>query len=331
MQNENLDNGNQRGVVGFSLKQAPPSERKTVRIKKELVAPKTNTKIDSYFARMVALKSEAAEVEIYSDTGISEPVVHASMCCSKYTACMASAGTLENGKVYVGISRLSADFPMLGLFAGQNIEEKEVVCEYGGVLRWAVDARKFAPDMHSHTRSIPGSAYIRDGLPWSNRFDRSPAVMARVLEEEGAHINGVELRADGKAQGLMPSLAEPHVYQRIVQEGCGYMANTGAKHQHNIRIDDVQVCRGGVYPSKLFFVATRPLAAHTEIISPYNNELQKLLQKMASGSATPSTSVLTTPAVTPSKSASIASVPSKKVSQKQQLGQTPKSGRTLQF
>jgi hypothetical protein len=55
------------------------------------------------------------------------------------------------------------------------------------------------------------------------------------------------------------------------RSGLGFLSNTGAKAEQNVRIVDQMPWKDGLRTKWLFLVATRAIAAHEEILSPYNN------------------------------------------------------------
>jgi hypothetical protein len=70
----------------------------------------------------------------------------------------------------VCVSSLARPHVMLGLFAARTFEVGEVVTTYGGSLRSALTARAEPPQLHTHTRKIPDSQFVRDGKKWSQQF-----------------------------------------------------------------------------------------------------------------------------------------------------------------
>jgi hypothetical protein len=67
--------------------------------------------------------------------------------------------------------------------------------------------------------------------------------------------------------------SEPGVLpEMLMHSGLGYLSNTGDKAAHNnVRIVDQAPRKDGLGTAWMFLVATRTIAAHEEILSPYNN------------------------------------------------------------
>jgi hypothetical protein len=229
---------------------------------------------------------------------------------AKYRSRISGASTLASGDVYVGVSPTPGCG--LGLFAARDFAAGDVVTGYGGVLLHQQDARRLPKSAYTHIRSIPGHSFVRDGLPWSDSFPRSRALFAAEIERIAAARAAPSFPLNYAPTRLMPRCvdssfsedadgcvaadvtadmrrhvaasavvmeASPLSHARIVNEGCGYMANTGVKQQLNVKVETVAVSRSGVVPARLFFVAARDIVAHEEILSPYNNDLQKAVQR----------------------------------------------------
>jgi hypothetical protein len=49
------------------------------------------------------------------------------------------------------------------------------------------------------------------------------------------------------------------------------MTNTDVKSRHNVKVVDCDITRDGTLSRELFLIASRDIAKHEEIISPYNN------------------------------------------------------------
>ena len=116
-----------------------------------------------------------------------------------YSRFMQQTGTLRNGRVYVAVSGLSPTDdlsnddsdeesalrrtrrlgrrkeewqPMLGLYAGSDFAEGEVVTCYGGGLLNADAARRRPKTTWTHIRRIRDSQFVKDGRLFSALFDR---------------------------------------------------------------------------------------------------------------------------------------------------------------
>ena len=381
--------------------------------------------------------------------------LHSSSLNPVYSRYMQSTGTLRNGKVYVAVSGVSPsddmppsdsdeEFairrtrrtgrrkedwqPMLGLFAGVDFHEGDVVTCYGGALVNADSARRRPKTTWTHIRRIRDSQYVKDGRLFSALFDRrqvdmweqfqmkphkrkrvppacQPEHIVKALSTEGhedevrvglllldadardsggreleeldrvelltevmrqiglstAIIDGDAMReaGDKEAAALMqgrqclvvnlpsatfsssspnpyagssssssPSplhagpatpisiaplfpfpLQELHlpaatlhplpdtrltilmelvqnlhkkakqrlhdacqdVHTSIGQGGLGFMANTGARNELNVRVVELNPRKDGLLPNEVFYVCTRPIRKHDEILAPYNN------------------------------------------------------------
>ena len=58
----------------------------------------------------------------------------------------------------------------------------------------------------------------------------------------------------------------------LVQSGLGFLSNTAAKAvENNVRVVIKAARKDGLSLQWMFLVAARAIAAHEEILSPYNN------------------------------------------------------------
>ncbi len=66
--------------------------------------------------------------------------------------------------------------------------------------------------------------------------------------------------------------AEKDIFPEMLKRsGLGFLSNTGDKADLNVRIADQVPRKDGLGTKWMFLVATRAIAAHDEILSPYNN------------------------------------------------------------
>ena len=61
------------------------------------------------------------------------------------------------------------------------------------------------------------------------------------------------------------------VYNSVCVGGLGFMANTGTRRELNVRVVEVNPRKDGLLPNEVFYVCTRPIRKHDEILAPYNN------------------------------------------------------------
>jgi hypothetical protein len=151
---------------------------------------------------------------------------------SRWKKLRGDVGTINNGRVFIGVShRAGSDRPMLGLFAGQAFTTGDVVTEYGGSLRVASDVRNEPECMWTHTRVIPGSIMVRDGLAHSLCFDRSKLHDAIPPSlEESSSDDRTEFRPSllTAPRSPLPSGVSAHAIAEVIcRSGLGYMSNTG--------------------------------------------------------------------------------------------------------
>ena len=133
-----------------------------------------------------------------------------------YSRYMQQTGNLRNGLVYVAVSGVSPsddmppddsdeEFslrrtrrsssgrrrkgeewqPMLGLFAGADFAEGDVVTCYGGGLVEAHSARRRPKTTWTHIRRIRDSQYVKDGRLFSALFDRRQVDMWEQFQMKG--------------------------------------------------------------------------------------------------------------------------------------------------
>ena len=164
---------------------------------------------------------------------------------------MEQTGTLHNGKVYVAVSSAnSLDVsvgdsdeegtasvrrtrqrekkdnaakgsksgggseqwqPMLGLFAGRDIEKDEVVTAYGGVLVDGDDARRRHASTYTHIRRIRDSRMVRDGRLFSALFDRSQVDMYDQFT--------MESKRRKSRKRILPACTPEHIITALSMEG----------------------------------------------------------------------------------------------------------------
>jgi hypothetical protein len=161
--------------------------------------------------------------------------------------------TLANQLVY--LSCVAED--NVGLHAGsQPFNTGDVVSRYGDLRR----SQRTHNSETSHSRRSGTPQAVIDGLPGANRIDRGDLAFRRVQAALPPHER-VHLGPYVWVPGWQKEM--------IVHGGVGYMANTSLDPtKHNVRLKRVTVA--GFLDNQLL-VATRHIAAHEEIISPYNN------------------------------------------------------------
>jgi hypothetical protein len=189
----------------------------------------------------------------------------------KYQERIDKIGTLDNGRVSVRVSSLAAPVPMMGLFANQKFEVGEVVTTYGGQLRSVHDARSESARLHTHTRRIPESDFVRDGKAWSERFRLSFPLKEQLQEMKRPAGKRTHLfptndhkkkEQDGKAEDILNTF--------IRTTGIGYMANTGPRKQLNVKVINLSVDKFGLEPCEMFYVASKSIQPDDEILVAYN-------------------------------------------------------------
>ena len=162
-------------------------------------------------------------------------------------------GTLANQLVYLAC--VAGDD--VGLHAGsQPFNTGDVVTRYGDLRR---SQRTHSSDP-SHSRRSGTPQTVLDGLPGANRINRGDLAFRRVQAALPPH----------ERVHLGPHVWVPGWQKKIiVHGGIGYMANTSLNPaKHNVRLKRVAVA--GFLDNQLL-LATRHIAPHEEIISPYNN------------------------------------------------------------
>ena len=100
--------------------------------------------------------------------------------------------------------------PMLGLFAGRDIEKDEVVTTYGGVLVDGDDARRRHASTYTHIRRIRDSRMVRDGRLFSALFDRSQVDMYDQFTLD---------KKRKSRKHLLPACGAEHVITALSMEG----------------------------------------------------------------------------------------------------------------
>jgi transposase-like protein len=178
------------------------------------------------------------------------------------------SGSLANERVFVAISDV-CESPILGLFANVDFKRGDVVTCYGGRLRSSNDAHQEEEDHKTHVRRIPGSIFVRDGLEFSRYFKRDS-----VSEMKSELDLPASARVHREVTGC-----ERDVWERIQQEGVGYMANTDEKSKLNVKVKSLKPTNSGVYPEILTYVATRDIKQYEEILAPYNNNESVQMQR----------------------------------------------------
>ena len=186
---------------------------------------------------------------------------------------MEQRGTLGNGKVFVAVSSVntldgSVDSdeegaanirrtrqrekqeiaqkgkkavdqwqPMLGLFAGRDIEKDEVVTTYGGVLVDGDDARRRHASTYTHIRRIRDSRMVRDGRLFSALFDRSQVDMYDQFT--------IEAKRKSRKR-LLPACGAEHVVTALSMEGHEDEMRVGL-----ILLDALQGEKGALYGQRM--------------------------------------------------------------------------------
>jgi hypothetical protein len=179
-----------------------------------------------------------------------------------------NAGTLANGKVVVQVRKSHGRY-LRQLVAGQDFQVGEDVTCYGGWLTRAPEET----DEHTHTRRIPSTDYVLDGLEFSNQFPVGSAA-------------GLKL---GYMEALLPMCEISAWENTIASTGIGYMSNTttACPQQQRSRCN-VTICHamlgrlveGVPYPSVMVLRASAGGISKGEcIISPY--EAYKIAKKFA--------------------------------------------------
>ena len=192
---------------------------------------------------------------------------------SVFAKYMEQTGTLGNGKVYVAVSSVntldttvgSSDEeranvrrtrqrekqeiaqkgkkasdqwqPMLGLFAGRDIEKDEVVTTYGGVLVDGDDARRRHASTYTHIRRIRDSRMVRDGRLFSALFDRSQVDMYDQFSMDGKRKS---------RKRLLPACGAEHVVTALSMEGHEDEMRVGL-----ILLDALQGEKGALYGQRM--------------------------------------------------------------------------------
>ena len=307
-----------------------------------------------------------------SSLSLNPSSVHPSLMTAAFNKAEAAIGTIANGAVYVAVSRLPPndsltdsltefdesaptthtrssgsvknDWPFLGLFAGKNYEEGDIVTSYGGVFISQDAARQRPKATWTHIRRIRDSVMVRDGRLLSLLLDRgivnmwieyqlrdaskkhlpiaaTPEHLMKVLCYEGyeRHCRDglIELdllyrnreRPAGASiitstspevrrfhaldlslafherildlqeltQNLCPSARNvlvslcDDIGRTVTSNGVGFMANTGARSELNVRVEEIRTRKDGLVPNQTLYIATRPIRKHEEIFVSYNN------------------------------------------------------------
>jgi hypothetical protein len=161
------------------------------------------------------------------------------------------------------------------------------VTPYGGILRHTSDYARAAAGVpscafvsKSHTRRIPDSNYLLDGLPLACMYSRPIPRTASALRKVVA----------AGVQPLLPTAAHFTAAQLALFGGSafGFMANTAPLSECNVRVVYRPVLVGRRGDPRLLvpvLQATRQIAPGQEILCPYNTSAAKLLLASASSRA----------------------------------------------
>jgi hypothetical protein len=146
------------------------------------------------------------------------------------------------------------------------------VAMYGGLLRHTSEI----DGAHcSHARRVPDSDFVLDGLP-----------NAMLLKRPAPHTpDGLKLLVTAGMQPLLPSESRcsKEDVQRFFSGPLGFMSNTAAPQQCNVRMEHQAVNLGGglVYQIPKL-VAVCDIFPGDEILLPYNSNEARRIRAMAS-------------------------------------------------
>ena len=164
-------------------------------------------------------------------------------------------------RIHEGLSSSNLQQPIeFGLFASCAIAKGTEITPYGGILR---HKRAFeCADDKSHSRTIPASDYVLDGKQLAQMFDRPTPGTQQQLQEL-------------LAAGLQPLLPCQPRYSAadllcFTSSPMGFMANTGAPADQNVRIGSRCVRVAEIQYDVPVLIATRNLQQGEEILSPYS-------------------------------------------------------------
>jgi hypothetical protein len=171
-----------------------------------------------------------------------------------------------------------------GLYATVQHSAGELVTPYGGLLSHDGDLKRMQQqspaalslNLDSHSRSVPNSSFVLDGLPLACMYRRPVPKSAQALAEV--------LQA-----GITPLLPSQHDFSDAQlsffrSSAFGFMANTANKQQCNVRVLYKDVRAGDIlYPIPIL-VATRTIQAGEEILSPYGSDASRRLLRASSES-----------------------------------------------
>jgi hypothetical protein len=236
-----------------------------------------------------ALLNEQQQVRLLGDDVQHYNELNEAMAAGQLTDNFVSmykrSGTIANGRCYIAVSRIAG----LGLFAAQSFAKDEVVTAYGGGLRTASFVRSLGKEAMTHSRRIPNSDNVRDGKPWAAFFDCSKLDIVAEQQLDAAQRTRVEpidvdlaraAKGDFFATTLCRSVVhwiffsvpdEGAVSKMLKSSGLGFLSNNAPRTAQNVRIVDLAPLQDGLGTHWMFLVATRAIAAHDEILSPYNN------------------------------------------------------------
>jgi len=185
-------------------------------------------------------------------------------------------------RVHEALSRAAYGKPLqFGLFATAAHASGALLTPYGGVVRHATDYKRQTKDdplaIKSHSRRVPQSDDVLDGLPLACMYSRPLASDESVRRALGAGIGALE-----------PSSADfaPQLLQLWQSSSFGFMANTSRAQLCNASIvyvpHPLEGPRGGVHLHVPWLQATKPIAADEEILCAYKSfDSKQLLMSAA--------------------------------------------------
>jgi hypothetical protein len=197
--------------------------------------------------------------------------------------CLPGGDACVEVRIQAEQSRIRLDQPVqFGLYATAAHSVGQLVTPYGGLLR---DVSDFDPNdkgAMSYGRRLPNSSFVLDGLPLACMFSRP------VPRTE----QGLQVALQEGMQPLLPS-GDPFSPQQLELFGrsaFGFMANTAAPSQWNVKVAYQSVRVGDMSQQTPVLVASRAIAEGEEIFCPYNsNEGKRLLsEELEAAAATPS-------------------------------------------
>ena len=161
------------------------------------------------------------------------------------------------------------------LVANRNIGDGEAVTHYGGIPVHTSEykaGRLGAGLEHTHARSLPGSDYVLDGLPFASMLTRPTPRSAEELEQ--LQLQGME--------PLWPTNRDHTGLElgKFMQTPMGFLVNTAGPGQaNNVGIAWVRLV-GNLHMVPVLH-ALRAIREGEELLCPYNNEEQRRIRRRA--------------------------------------------------